>query len=276
MKKFKVFIFFVVLFVLLFSSCELEHIGVPDGLCEDKEKYLLQAFYEFAFLNGGGWVYWDEYKNVSLPVPLDDIFIEKYYGTFNGAIVVSINAINNTPRPEFINFPRVEILISGVSFFNLDHDFDIVAYKDGKFYSLQNAYNQGLLKVNDLRNIAYLFNKNIVFPARIPVCMDTVVLEQTIISNVSINDNFADNSIMIIIDKNFTHWRIYAKDFEPANIKLEMVVSLNLRSNKEFNASIYELILKNRGKQNVIGAINNIGELPFIRYAGPNFYYSLR
>jgi len=195
--------------------------------------------------------------------------------------VVSINGKSNyTPGQEFPF--RVETVLSGVSFFDINIYsvfFPIVVYKEGIFFSLPDAYEQGLLKTNDLKNIAYHQNKDIVFPVRIPV-NENAVFDEKIIANVSIDDRFADDSIVLIIDGNFTDWRIYAEDLKTANVEVIMVDCLTIANmetiDRETFRHIYSITLKNKSKQNVIDVIKKLEKLPFIKYAGPNYYYSPR
>ena len=141
---------------------------------------------------------------------------------------------------------------------------------------MPDAYDQGLLTINDLKNIAYYQNKNIFFPNRHPVNKNAI-LDKKIISNITANDDFADDSILIIIDGNFTDWRIYAKDFEIAGIEVTLVYCLTVTNmetiDRDLFRHIYSITLKNKGKQNIINAIKKLEKLPFIKYAGPNFYY---
>jgi len=153
---------------------------------------------------------------------------------------------------------------------------NIVIYKDHKLHSLQEAYDLNLLNVNDLKNIAYYQNKDIVYPIRIPVNKN-VILDEKKIWNGSINDHFADDSIVIIIDGNFTDWWFYAKDFEHANIELTVVDCLTVTNmetiDRDLFRQMYSITLKYPSKQNIIDAIKKLEKLPFIKYAGANYYY---
>jgi len=283
MKKVILLSIIAIAFTFLFTACDFEQMEIDPmsniGLSKENEKQILYAFFEFANLNWGGWVFWDDEKKEYIPQTKDDIFIEKYYGTYNGCAVVSINGKSNyTPEQEFPF--RVETVLSGVSFFDIDiysAFFPIVVYKEGIFFSLPDAYEQGLLKISDLKDIAYHQNKDIVFPVRIPVNENTV-FDEKIIANVSIDDHFADDSIVLIIDGNFTDWRIYAKDFETANVEVIMVDCLTITDmetiDREIFRHIYSITLKNKSKQNVIDVIKKLEKFPFIKYAGPNYYLS--
>ena len=276
----KAILFSAIAFTFLFTACEFESVEIDpmSNLSKENEKKILYAFFDFANLNWGGWVYWDDEKKEYLPQTKDDIFIERYYGTYNGSVVVAINGKSNYKPDQDFPF-RVETVLSGVSFFDLNiycSFFPIVVYKEGEFFSLPDAYERGFLKINDLKNIAYHQNKDIFFPVRIPV-IENAIFDKKTIANVSIDDHFADNSIVLIIDGNFTDWRIYAKDLKTANVEVIMVDCLTITNmetiDRETFRHIYSIVLKNTGKQNVIDSIKKLEKLPFIMYAGPNYYY---
>ena len=275
----------VIAFTFLFIACDYEQAENDPmsniSLSKEYEKQILYDFYEFANLNWGGWVLWDDEKKEYFPQTKDDIFIEKYYGTYNECVVVSING-KSSYTPEQKSPFRVETVLSGVSFFDINiysGFFPIVVCKEGEFFSIPDAYEKGLLKIKDIKNIAHHQKKDIVFPVRIPV-KKNAVLEKKIITNVSIDDHIADDSIVLVIDRNFTDWRFYAKDFETADIEVTMVECLTITNmetiDREIFRHIYYIILKNKSKQNVIDAIKKLEKLPFIKYAGPNYYYSLQ
>ena len=83
-----------------------------------------------------------------------DAWIVKYYGTYNGCVVVMMGD-NYTGYTDALWGMEV----AGVAFKFKDGN-SIRAWKDGKFYTLQAAYEQGLLTQEDLTNIADIHEKN--------------------------------------------------------------------------------------------------------------------
>ena len=82
-------------------------------------------------------------------VTFENTYILGYYGTYNGTSAIRITSTmldypTDVPEPE---------IIAGVTFFA--HYPSIVAWKDGTLYSLQKAYDDGLLTVENLRIISY-------------------------------------------------------------------------------------------------------------------------
>ena len=76
----------------------------------------------------------------------DNVFIIDYYGTYNDSVVVKMG--RSGPPVELPDVIIGEtILPKAIS--------PIMVWKDGRIYELHNAYNQGLLTMENLRSIAY-------------------------------------------------------------------------------------------------------------------------
>jgi len=76
--------------------------------------------------------------------------IKEYYGTYNDCVVVIISH-NEPPAPIYLD---VDVIIGETLFrYNL-FSFWMVVWKEGKFYELKEAYDQGLLTNDDLKSVA--------------------------------------------------------------------------------------------------------------------------
>ena len=96
--------------------------------------------------------YYDEYIKTSIDivdVTVDDIYIGKYYGTYNYCVAIMV-FYKNQP----INDACAEIIVAGIKFQYSDGS-RIVVWKENKFYDLKTAYTEGLLKRKDIKGIAY-------------------------------------------------------------------------------------------------------------------------
>jgi len=208
--------------------------------------------------------YFDNDKNEFVLLTINDVWIEKYYGIYNDCIAILLFNRSNAPRPMDLEI-EFEVVIDKVSFFyNHMNMVNVVAYREGKLYELQNAYEQGLLTKDDLKSIAYYHNEDIVFPERIPVDMSLITLEEKTIWSGNINGNFTDSGVIIGIDRNFRNWRFYVSDFEAAGIEISSVRSI-------IPPLSYFIVLRNKGKQNVVDAIKKLEKLDFVRYAHPDY-----
>ena len=79
---------------------------------------------------------------------INDFFLRAYFGEYNGvhAIMISIPIIGYP-------FMLRNVTIAGAVIRYVDFD-EIWAWKDGKEYSLQEAYNLGVLTWEDIHEIA--------------------------------------------------------------------------------------------------------------------------
>ena len=85
-------------------------------------------------------------------VTFDSVWIAGYYGTYNDCVAVVMRRIG--PSSPLV---LVWTTIVGESLFAYSSVYAsrIIAWKEGLFYELQDAYNQGLLTNEDTRNIAH-------------------------------------------------------------------------------------------------------------------------
>jgi len=120
--------------------------GTFEGLSVETEMRILQDYLD---ANNG-------FKNASdlRGYTVDDIYIDRYFGTYNGCIVFCVEGLWDYPA--IVNPPLV---IAGVEIgiFNYGKP---QAWKDGNFNNLQGAYDQGWLTHDDLRSIAEYFSNN--------------------------------------------------------------------------------------------------------------------
>jgi len=84
-----------------------------------------------------------------LDLTIDDVSITSYYGNYNGSVPVMITAwgFGYPAVMTYIVVADVEFVFGG----NI-----ITVWKEGQFYSLEEAYNLGFLTQEDLRSIADL------------------------------------------------------------------------------------------------------------------------
>jgi len=208
---------------------------------------------------------------------LDDVWIENYYGAYNGCVAVLPYNIHIVPGEGVYINDELEVVVGGVSFFYgpLIHA-EIVVYKDGIIYGLQEAYDYDFLTNDDLENIAYYQNEGITFPKRTA----RTPRDGKIVWNGSINDAFDDRTILIVIDGNFTGLRFYAGDFTGIDVVRVRALSVlrlmapwaNLDSATW--RDIISIEIGNPGKQNVINAIRRLENFDFVMAAGPNHFHS--
>ena len=78
---------------------------------------------------------------------VDDVFISKYYGCYNDCIVVLL-----TDRFTGYTAEVIDETIAGVTI-TYGSSNTIVAYKDGSFYSLQEAHTAGYLTTANIEQI---------------------------------------------------------------------------------------------------------------------------
>ena len=84
---------------------------------------------------------------------IDDVWIYKYYGTYNGFVAVMMG--NN-----FVDYHDLEedIYIDDI-LIRYPNSNTIKLWKEKVFYDLKSAFEQGLISKNDLQDIAYFQNK---------------------------------------------------------------------------------------------------------------------
>jgi hypothetical protein len=108
---------------------------------------LLEREIKAAFLNQ---FVLDGYPD-SLPDPtVDDIYITRYYGTFNGCSVVRMDTA-------FWGYPAVVVQqVIGGTVIGYGSPPFALAYKDRKFYDLDAAYEQGFLTLDNIITVAII------------------------------------------------------------------------------------------------------------------------
>lgn len=78
---------------------------------------------------------------------IEDVYIYRYFGIYNGGVAVMM-ALYGVSLPPAID----EIMVVGLKFsFNTGRH--IIMWKNGTFYSLQNAYDENFLTVDELEKI---------------------------------------------------------------------------------------------------------------------------
>lgn len=219
---------------LLFAACD-----IADGFNTEKT---LEIQIKEAYLK--------RQDNNPYAKTIDDITIIKNYGTYNEctAVMMTANGIGYTQA--------IEQVYIGQVYFCYNDGNSIIAYKDGEFSSLQDAFDRNWLSKDDLSTIAAEHNG--------------FVPEEKIYWNGDINENFDDETIIVVIDKNFTDSEFSIYDFRIHNIVSAAYLTSN--PNGDNFRHIMALKIANKGKQNVIDTIRAIEYLVFVKYVGPNYY----
>jgi len=89
-------------------------------------------------------------------------YVKRYYGTYNGAVPCFFRG-SKTYYLTWI----VEQTIAGSDFFYSDGNV-IEVWKDGKFYYLEEAYEQGILTKEQIAEIAYIHKKGLYYEFQLP------------------------------------------------------------------------------------------------------------
>ena len=125
----------------LFFACDMGKndlgLGKHEGLSAETERRIRQDYIN-SLPGGFGKVY------------IRDIWIEDFYGSYNGSYVVTFNGRNLGFLGGFN-----EIIINDILFRSGLH---ITVWKDRLFYTLNEAYELGFLTQENLRSIAYIRN----------------------------------------------------------------------------------------------------------------------
>lgn len=81
------------------------------------------------------------------------IWIERYYGQYSGAIPVIISGLGEP------GYERTEIISDSTFFYTSGHK--IIVWKNGYFYSLQEAFDNNILSSLEIKQISIVHNKNL-------------------------------------------------------------------------------------------------------------------
>ena len=111
---------------------------IPDGLDAETALLIKQAVVNYHNERGA-------------VITVDSVVIRKYYGTYNGCVAAMIDGVMM-----YITIPTVDI-VGGIGL-TYPTAQKIEAYKDGKLYSLQEAFELGFLSVDDIKQIAEIQN----------------------------------------------------------------------------------------------------------------------
>ena len=87
-------------------------------------------------------------------VTIDDVWVEQYYGTYNGFIAVSMG---DTVSGYFD--VQTEVIIDNIKFCYPASGPMILVWGEGQFYGLQEAFDLGLFMREDIENIASLHSE---------------------------------------------------------------------------------------------------------------------
>ena len=201
---------------------------------------------------------------------IDDVWVENYYGIYNDSVAVLLYNDYQVPGEGVYINNELEIVVDTVSFlYGPLTGSTIVIYNNGKIYNLRDAYDKELLDKNDLKNIAYYQNEGFILPER----EIKKPLEKKIIWEGNISNDFDDRTVIIIADKNYSSWRLFADDFTGVDvIKVRSLMVRRLMKYPGDNfGDIISIEIGNIGKQNVVDAIRKLEKLDFIKCAEPNY-----
>jgi len=110
--------------------------GPHPGLTEAAETEIKQSF-----LDSRTRAWWPDAST-------DDVFVLDYYGTYDGCVVVRMTD-RFTGHLAVITYEDIDGVRLVYSSSN-----KAIAWKDGHFYGLQDAYSQGLLQKGDIEEVA--------------------------------------------------------------------------------------------------------------------------
>ncbi|MBO4770239.1 MAG: hypothetical protein J5563_05595 [Clostridia bacterium] len=115
----------------------LENVNIPDN---PSKELLEQIAGDFAAC-------WNKKHNSSHSA--DEFYVKRYYGEYNGAVPVKVGG-------PFFSTMAVELyVVAGYGVWNNDGN-KIWVWKDGNFYLLNDAFENGILTEEDIANIAWL------------------------------------------------------------------------------------------------------------------------
>ena len=111
-------------------------------------------------------------------------------------------------------------------------------------------------------------------------CFDsnTIPIDEKIIWNGTINDDFDDSSIVVIMDGNFSRINLPPKKCFFGDIKIEYIWDLTTITGNfetidlEIWRQILEVKLPVNSKENVVYVIRHIENIDGVKYVGPNHY----
>lgn len=86
-------------------------------------------------------------------IGLNDIKIEEYYGLYNDYYAILIKELNKGDSGALR-----DVIIAGITFKYPFSNREILLWKEGKFVSLVEAYEDGLIQMDDLIKIHKMFN----------------------------------------------------------------------------------------------------------------------
>ena len=105
---------------------------------------------------------------------------------------------------------------------------------------------------------------------------EPIVLEDKIIVQATIDQDFRDDTVLVIIDKNFFYQQFTVEDFAAVNaISISWLTESYLADPPEALNHIYAIKLGETGKQNVLDAIKILETFDFVKCAEPCYIYKL-
>ena len=214
---------------------------------------------------------------------LADITIDGYFGTYNGSVALSLHFIHGGYTTEI----RTDI-IAGKEFTWGSREA-VQVWRDGSFYRLQQAYEDGLLTQQNIDAIHALYYAKHGFST---LALDE--FEEKIITEISVDDDFSDELILVGLSRNatFSFKQYSAEDFpEIGNVDVEEItkdaaeiVRNQFESGDEIEGHlinvaefrrILKLTLHEKGKENVIDAIRQLEKRDDILCAQPSYHGSI-
>ncbi|NLB60883.1 MAG: hypothetical protein GX802_00390 [Clostridiales bacterium] len=134
MKLTKIFalVLCLCLLVTAFSGCSKE-----DKLSAKKEQEIKEAYVVF---------HNEQYPDYIIDV--DTVFIQHYFGTYNGAAVMLIEPNRS------VGLLVGSVEVAGYIIETNSSDAPVFVYKDGKFTEIEEAYESGMLTEEDICDIA--------------------------------------------------------------------------------------------------------------------------
>ncbi|MCL2763168.1 MAG: hypothetical protein FWD36_08205 [Treponema sp.] len=126
--------------------------GTFPGLDAETERRIIQEYYDLLNNHNLSNNSSNPYFNPDYYV-IDDFYIMYYYGTYNGAVAVMMGH-----KQAMYGMIITRVTVAGITFTYGDTN-SISVWKEGLFYTLQSAYDFGLLTRDDLESISNWYPK---------------------------------------------------------------------------------------------------------------------
>ena len=243
MKKKLFFILITFMFCFSLISCDF---GINTSLSEEKAKDSIIHCYH-------------KLSKEKYDITLDDVEVYHYYGEYNG-YYISIVQHHKEQFSKYIEFKYID----DVEFIYCSSN-EYSAWKDGKFYSLEELYENNEIIKEELSKISKSLYE-----------YELSKYEEKVLCNVTLEDEFKTDEILVQIDKSLSAPN---KSFEADFFFVEGITEIKDLSptpndyTLESYRNIFVLKFNNSSKQTIIDNIKTIEKIPGIRIVEPSWIW---